>query len=179
MKQTPSNSSDWVYRIYDCETSAAEFGVFQPIADLWNSRRVAGRLPSWRSFEFLDFVGWIGWVSVCDILYEPIFDTRYRLWGTKVRNILGYDMTGRSPRLNSEEPFRYDGGYSQDEFDFLETLARQPAIGITSGSVHWQNRDFVSYTEITFPLADDGQNVDKLLFVISPNQDRRRGDRLS
>jgi hypothetical protein len=168
MKRPPGDSSNWDYRVYDCETDPTEFGVFEPVVRLWNAKRIAGRLPVWRDFELPDFAGWYGWVSVCDVTYEPIFDTHYRLWGTKVADILGYEMSGRSPRRNSEPPFEYDGGYSQVEMDFLEELARKPAIGITSGSIHWQNRDHVSYEEITLPLADDGETVDRLLFAINP-----------
>ncbi len=170
MSSPPRDSSDWEYRVCSCETPAADFGVFASIVELWNARRTPGRLPAWRDFRFEDFVGWYGWICVCDVVYEPIFDTRYRLWGTRVAEILGYDMTGRSPRRNSAAPFEYEGGYSQAEFDFLETLARQPAIGVTSGSIHWQGRDHVSYEEITLPLSDAGDAVDRLLFVISPNK---------
>jgi len=168
MKHRPKDSSDWDYRLYSCDTNAAEFGVFQPIVELWRSKRAQSKLPAWRDFEFQEFVGWHGWICVSDISYDPIFDTHYRLWGTNVTAILGYEMTGRSPRRNAEAPFEYDGGYSQAEFDFLEALARQPAIGIARGSIHWQGRDFVSYEEIILPLADDGETVDKQLFVISP-----------
>lgn len=168
MTHSSKDSSDWDYRVFSCETNAVEFGVFQPIVSLRNSKRVQDKLPAWRAFGMQEFAGWFGWVSVCDITYDPIFDTRYRLWGTHVVETLGYEMTGRSPRLNTKEPFKYEGGYSQTEFDFLETLARQPAIGVTAGSIHWQDRDFVRYEEIVLPLADDGEVVDKLLFVIRP-----------
>lgn len=170
MNSPTSDSSDWEYRVYSCETRAADLGVFASIVELWNARRAPGRLPAWRDFRFEDFVGWYGWVSVCDVTYEPIFDTRYRLWGTRVAEILGYDMTGRSPRRNSEPPSEYEGGYSQVEFDFLETLARQPAIGVTAGSIDWQGRGHISYEEIILPLSEEGEAVDRLLFVISPKK---------
>ena len=160
--------SDWSYNMYDRETPVSDFGDFQSIVRLWNSKRVLGKLPAWKDFAFEDFVGWYGWLSVCDITYDNIFDTHYRLWGTKVVEILGYDLTGKSPRRNTTMPFEYDGGYEQAEFDFLETLARQAAIGIAYGSVYWQNRHHVQYEEITLPLADDGESVDKLLFAINP-----------
>jgi len=168
MKRRTEDTSDWEYQVYSCDANAVEFGVFQPIFDLWKSKRVQGKLPAWADFEFQEFVGWHGWISLCDITYDPIFDTHYRLWGTNVTEVLGYDMTGRSPRRNAKEPFEYEGGYSQAEFDFLEKLARQPAIGVIRGSIHWQDRDFVRYQELTLPLADDGEAVDKLFFVISP-----------
>ncbi|MBT4890394.1 MAG: hypothetical protein HON65_12660 [Rhodospirillales bacterium] len=163
-----NDSSDWDYHIFDCDTASQEFGAFQSFAELWNSKRINGKLPAWRDFDITDFFGWYGWLSVCDISYEGVFDTHYRLWGTNVANILGYDLTGKSPRKNTEPPYEYSDGYSQKEFDFLESLARQPAIGTAFGSIAWQNRSYVKYEEITLPLSDDGESTDKLLFAINP-----------
>lgn len=168
MIEQPSDSSEWAYEVYDLDTGSEEFGVFQPIIDLWNVKRAERVFPAWADFELSDFVGWYGWVSVCDLTFDPIFDTHYRLWGTQVTNLLKYDLTGRSPRVKNTPPFEYMGGYSQVEMNFLEKIARQPGIGISRGAIVWEERSHVSYHEVTLPLADDGKNVDKLLFVIQP-----------
>lgn len=95
-------------------------------------------------------------------------DTHYRLWGTNLVNFLDYELTGKSPRIYMEPPFEHSGGYDQLEFDFLEYLVKQSAIGTALGSLNFQNRSYTTYEELNLPLADKGQSVDKLLFVLKP-----------
>ncbi len=167
MKYYPHNNSDWSYKVFDQETSASDFGGFEPIVNLWNSKRNQDQLPAWKDFELEEFSNWYGWFAVGDVTYDGIFDIHFRLWGTKVVDLLGYEMTGKSPRLNTKHPFEYDGGYDQEEFDFLETLTQSSAIGVAAGSIHWENRRHIRYEEISLPLADDGKTVDKILQVIN------------
>lgn len=168
MTNLPTYSNEYGYQVYDCNTDPNEFGVFQSFVELWNSKRENTQLPAWRDFKFNDFVGWYGWISVCDVSFDPVFDTHYRLWGTNVADFNGYDLTGESPRINTVPPFEYSYGFDQEDFDFLETLVKQSAIGTAFGACIYQNRSHMKYKEITLPLADDGQTVDKLLFLTNP-----------
>jgi hypothetical protein len=168
MDNQPIYSNEWDYHVFDSDTEPHKFGVFQSIVELWNSKRQDAQLPAWRDFNFDEFVGWWGWMSVCDISYDPVFDTHFRLWGTNVVDLLEFELTGKSPRINTVPPFEYSNGYDQLEFDFLEALVKQSAIGTSFGELNSQNRNYIKYEEITLPLADDGKSVDKLLFVMNP-----------
>jgi hypothetical protein len=160
------HEDDWSYSVYDRETPAHDFGVFQELVTLWRSKGVDDKLPAWSDFELEDFVGWYGWVSVADISYTDIIDIHFRLWGTKLPDLQGYELTGKSPRLNTTEPYEYAYGFDQDDFDYYEKIVKQSAIGITEGSVYWDNRSYKRYHEILFPLSDDGYSVDKLMYVV-------------
>jgi hypothetical protein len=161
------HNNDWVYNVYDVDTSPSDLGVFQPIVALWRAKMVGDNLPAWKDFELEDFDGWYGWISVGDVSFKNGFDIHYRLWGTFVVDLLGYEMTGGSPRRINAGQVEYVGGYDQEEFDFLKLITQKPSIGIAAGSVHWHEFTHQKYTEITLPLADDGKTIDKLLQVIS------------
>lgn len=168
MTYEPFDVIAWNLKAFDCNTDSHEFGEFQSIVELWNSKREHNRLPAWQDFKFNEFADWYGWMSVCDISYDPVFDIHFRLWGTNVVNFMGYELTGKSPRINTEPPFEYTGGYAQDDFDFFEQLIKKSAIGTEFASLTSQNRSYKKYNEIILPLADNGQTIDKFLFILNP-----------
>lgn len=148
----------WTYEVFPLTDPAKSFGDFAPMVELWSAKGKGDRLPAWRDFELEDLMPWVGWISVADVVQRDPFDMRYRLWGQALAEAIGSDLTGK---LISEFP----SGYDQDDVDFLEHLAKQKGIGLWSGPVYWENRDYVRMEQVSVPLADDGETPDKIMHV--------------
>lgn len=71
------NDDGWVYQVFEKNTPASEFGIFQNFKQLWDSKREGDALPAWRDFELEDFAEWYGWITVEDIIPGPTFDAVY------------------------------------------------------------------------------------------------------
>ncbi len=95
-------SGDWVFEVFAIDTPASTFDIFEPFVALWNSKRHPGILPTWQDYCFEDLADWYGWVTVEDIIPGDTYDSRYRLWGTKVTDLFETELTGK--RMSDAAP---------------------------------------------------------------------------
>jgi len=158
-----SPNVDWTRELLDLETPSAALGPFESIAELWRGKRKDGALPAWRDFDFADFKGWYGWLSVYDVIGRQPFDFRARLWGSQLVDLLGHDMTGKSPRCGDAALGVFRGGFNEDDMSFMSRIVDEPCLARTTGSVYWQNRRHVRYTDLFLPLSTDGRQANGIL----------------
>lgn len=155
-------SGDWSYKLYDLSTPPETFPVHAGILELWRSKRVGGKLPDWRDFDFMEFREWWGWLTVLDVVSLSPVDGMYRLWGTNVVQVTGTDMTGK--RLADYEGEIPDASsYIDADLELFEHVGVNKVLGYQYGPV---NVELISYNWLyilRMPLAADGENVDKIL----------------
>lgn len=149
---------DWMMAVVPMDTPLEEFGGFRPFVEMWRGKCSDGRLPSWKDFDLLDFAGWYGWIMVFDVEARAPLRLKCRLWGSKVAQMFGYDLTGKYRELG-------EFGYNQGDDDFADALIAEKFIGYDEGVIYWQDRGPVVLRMLTFPLADDGENPDRLMHV--------------
>ena len=151
--------SNWTYELFDRDTAAEQFGVFEPLVRQWHEKRAGRAMPSWSDYDFYDFKGWHGWIAVQEIIAEP-FDLKCRLWGTMLTEILGSDHTGK---LFSE----IGSSYTENDLAYLAEVCRGGSIGRSHGTLDWLKKGHKSVAFLDLPLSTDGSNVDRLLCVLS------------
>lgn len=156
-----TGTDGWVYEIYSADTDAAGLGDFSAFKQLWDSKRVAGKLPAWRDFELEDFADWYGWICVGDLVPGPTYDSIFRLWGTNLTEFYDKDLTNRRMKEFEGELFSAEG------FEILHTLIGTHNFRISQGPVKWELKNKWRYSDwysfIDLPLADDGETVDRYI----------------
>ena len=151
--------TNWTYEVFDRDTPAERFDVFESIARLWHTKRGDRDMPSWADFDFYDFKGWHGAIAVQEVVAEP-FDLRCRLWGSKLTDVFGSDNTGK---LYSE----YGTGYTENDREFLAMLCHSGSIGMSHGQLDWLQKGHKAAAFIDLPLSNDGSAVNHLLTALA------------
>lgn len=149
----------WVAETFPLDTPAEEFGAFKDFKHHWDTKRQGYSLPAWRDFEFEELEPWWGWLTVEDIIPSDTYDARYRLFGSNVVDLFGYDLTGKK---YSE----VEGFLTQEDVEMSLKMVKERLIGVSRGPLTWVDKryHFCSFAEL--PLADDGHTVDKFLTLV-------------
>jgi hypothetical protein len=74
-------------------TAAIAHPKLAALYDLWNLKRDTRQAPPRSDFSVDDLRPWLGHLMVLDVL--PDGDFRYRLYGTALVSMFGFDLTGR------------------------------------------------------------------------------------
>ena len=128
--------------------------------DYWKSKCRPGRLPGRSDIDPHEMVGFLPYVILLDV--ERRGDAcrfRYRLVGTEVVALFGYDPTGRYLD-EATLPQRYPQVHGR-LLSVAET--KRPHYAILP--VPLPNRDSVYAEILTLPMASDGDTVDLLLGI--------------
>jgi len=120
-------------------------------------------MPSRSDIDPLDLRFCLGWICMIEVLYGAQTRYRYRLDGTKLAEITGFDLTGKYvDQIESE-------GYRQ-----LSDMAYGRVVNTKSplflgNKEDWLERGF--YMEsVALPLSDDGVRVTTLMEVVCPRR---------
>ena len=151
--------TNWTYEVFDRNTPAARFGVFESLVGLWRAKRGDRDMPSWADFDFYDFKGWHGSIAVHEVIAEP-FDLRCRLWGSNLTDVFGFDNTGK---LYSE----FGANYTENDKAYIEEICRSGWIGRSHGQLEWLRKGHKVVAFIDLPLSNDDSKVDHLLIALS------------
>ena len=134
---------------------------FRWLFDYWLDRLADGQLPSRADIDPIDFPHLLGRINLIEVLHtQPRMRFRYRLWGTKIADLIGRDYTGRFI-----EDLMLPTDYRRISGALTETVeSHRPHF--------WQvpipfiGRDFGSYRRLLLPLASDGETVDLLMALL-------------
>lgn len=156
----------WIYEMFPLDTPSDSIGILGPFKELWDAKCIEDAIPAWRDFELEDFADWYGWVIVEDVLPEPEYNSKIRLWGSNITKLYGFDLTGKKSR-------DYEGVlYSVEDFQMCKEIVNNKSFRVCSGPLDWNQDHYwnptTHYTMIQMPLADDHENVDKLIVLIQP-----------
>lgn len=159
------NQHDWFYRVYRKDTSADVFGAFAPVVQLWQSSFAEDQLPEWTAFDFDDLTGWYEHISLSEV-GQNFSNMVYLLWGTEVTELWGADYTGTTFADN-----KFPEQWQTIEQPYIETVVKQPGIGVCGGTLHRVDRDFINITYIDLPVSRAGKSP-YLLSAYLRNADR-------
>ena len=128
--------------------------------DYWKSKCRPERLPARGDIEPLEMVAFLPYVVLLDVERRPqAARFRYRLVGTEVVALFGYDPTGRY--LDEATLSQL---YPQVHGRLLSVVeTKRPYYAILP--VPLPNRDSVYAEILTVPMASDGDTVDLLLGI--------------
>lgn len=134
---------------------------FRWLFDYWLDKVAGGLLPGRADIDPIDFPHLLGRLNLIEVLRtQEQLRFRYRLWGTKISEMIGRDYTGRLVEdVVLPEDYRR---ISAVLGEVVET--RRPHFWQVP--VPFIGRDFGSYRRLLLPLAADGQTVDLLLSYI-------------
>ena len=98
----------------------------------------------------------LGWVHLLDVSSEPL-DFRFRLYGSKIAEVLGHDATGKTLSEAFSEPFLSE---VRGAFEYTVESAA-PLLLFSSGA--GADKDFLTVTSLLLPLSDIDDTVDVIL----------------
>jgi len=152
-----STFEGWTYETFEESASPGTFGPFESLVALWHDKRKGHEFPAWSDFQFQDLVEWYGWLTVEDLIPGDPYDARFRLWGTRVTELFGCDLTGS---LMSAAP---PGQFDPVEFELIRKMVKEHVIVRCSGPINWIDREHKQVANLALPLSGDGMAVDKIL----------------
>lgn len=127
---------------------------------LWASKRDGGPIPLRRAFDVIELRPWLGFLCLVDIERQAR-DFRYRIFGTRIANIVGRELTGL--RLS-----QVDGGLREGLRPGYVEVARCQAPMLFAPALQeaWRT---VCLSELVLPLSSDGHATDMLLTCCYPS----------
>ena len=136
---------------------------FRRLADYLAAKASPGKLAGRQHIDPLEISELLPYLMLIDVVPQAGGEPRYRirLVGTDVVAIQGQDGTGKYAEeiLTAEEGADIIRDYGEIVRD------RQPQY--RRGMVATPGRDHVAYERVAFPLAQDGEHVDMLIFVFA------------
>ncbi len=162
----------WRYETFSLDAPADSFDIFAGPVRMWREKAGPERpAPDWRDITLADLEGWWGWSQVYDLAdpVEAVF--RVRLWGSRLAQVLGYDITGKIIRAADSAPAADARLITRNDLEFARYLLDEGLIGRGSGPLNIEHGIDINYFEIMLPLSADGQAFDKLLYFCWINKD--------
>lgn len=167
MTRFGEDDGGWAFDVFDPGQEDAALEPFVSLIALWREKSAGRSFPAWSDFDIMDFQAWWGWLYVRDVIaFEPM-SLRYRLWGTQVTELYGVDVTGQVIEQDVASETADLLGVADTDYRFFRHVLQNRQIGVMSGQQRWRNRGHVWYSMLCLPLADDGENPDKIFSAVS------------
>ncbi len=130
------------------------------LKERWQEKRAGMKMPARSDFDTLEFAPWMGHLSVLDVI-ERGRDFFFRLHGTDIVTLYGYEMTGKFvsdlPREVASTIYK----------EYREVVDRCAPIVIARKHV-LPKQDYTKIIKLVLPLSSDGESVDQLLSCAYP-----------
>ena len=133
-----------------------ESAAMRALFEYWSSKRKGDALPRRADIDPAEIPGLVQNIMIADIEHHP-FRVRYRLVGTKVVEMTGYEFTGK---------YLDEIALPNDEAPFLDCyrLACDSRSAVLTRVIWRLAPDEVAEYDACFlPLSDDGEVVDKVI----------------
>ncbi|MBO6521199.1 MAG: hypothetical protein JJ900_09780 [Rhodospirillales bacterium] len=154
----------WRYETFPLDALADSFGVFAGPVAMWREKAGPERpVPDWPDISLNDLEGWWGWTHVYDALDPSEAAFRVRLWGSRLAQVLGYDITGKIIRAEESAAAANPQLITRNDLEFARHLLDKGLIGRGSGPLNIEYDVDIDYFEIMLPMSADGRTFDKIL----------------
>ena len=124
---------------------------------LWDARRGTRPMPARADFTFEDLLPWVGHLALLDVVGTGE-DFRYVVYGTRLVETFGFDLTGRSAR----DAIALIGPQPLAEYQRVAATRVPDHVSRMSPA----NKEHLTITKLALPLSSDGTMVDKIVSVI-------------
>lgn len=121
--------------------------------EYWQEKRPPGRLPGRRDIDPIEIPQLMPQVALVDILRDPL-DYRYRLFGTRLVDVMGAERTGKRMREVMDP-----AAIAATEQLLAGLIATREPIAF-GGRLFWLDKEFIRFETLILPLAADGETVD-------------------
>ena len=127
----------------------------------WLDKRAGRMLPSRADVDPFELRFALGYICLVDVVRTPVVRFRFRLDGSKLSNLTGFDLTGK---FADELP---EGEYRDFMIDVYRrsTEVRTPLF--FRHREEWQQSGMFMES-VTLPLGADGETVDTIMDVVIP-----------
>jgi hypothetical protein len=123
----------------------------------WQAKCGVRAMPARADFTFEDFRPWLGHLALLDVVGDGD-DFRYVLYGTRLVETFGFDLTGRSAR----EAIAQIGPQPLEEYRRVVASRLPDHVSRMSPA----NKEHLTITKLALPLSSDGARVDKIVSAI-------------
>ncbi len=150
---------DWRYGHCSLNADPSDFGPFEGLVSLWQSKRNGRLFPARADFGVAEFKPWLGRIAIVNLETDP-FNVRFVLWGTQLAEWWGADYTNKSLGDLAAQPELFkevEGQY------FLE-MKSGPFIGLIEGKLEQHYHRYRKLMGVDLPLGSDG-TVEQVLLV--------------
>jgi hypothetical protein len=145
-----------VLTYHDAETEVAiSHPRLRALYDLWNTKRGSRQAPPRSDFSHEDLLPWFGHLMLLDCLNGS--DCRYRLYGTALVGLFGFDLTGQTVRAAADRI----GDKPMDEYSKVMRIGAPVYTSRISPSA----REYLQVDKLALPLMEGGV-VTKILGAI-------------
>jgi len=131
--------------------------------DYWQGKRKPGALPGRRDIDPIEIPQLMPQIALVDVLREPL-DYRYRLFGTRLVEVMGAERTGKRMREVMSPP-----AVAASERLIAGLIETREPLAFT-GRLFWLDKDYVAFETLVLPLAGDGETVDMALMGLEFGQ---------
>lgn len=144
------------HRIFTYEDDSGSTAIGHPklraLYELWDARRGTRQAPPRSDFSLDDLRPWFGHLMIVDCL--PDDDFRYRLYGTELVRLFGFDLTGKS----LSDALLYIGDKPLREYQQVCRIGAPVHASRVSPSA----REHLQIDKLALPLMEGGE-VTKIL----------------
>ncbi|MEK9967550.1 MAG: PAS domain-containing protein [Ferrovibrio sp.] len=137
-------------QIFSYHDSNAEVGISHPrlqaLFDLWNDKRGSRQAPPRSDFSHEELRPWFGHLMLLDCLGDSEY--RYRLYGTELVRMFGFDLTGKTVRASTSRI----GDKPLAEYEKVMRIGAPVYTSRISPSA----REYLQVDKLALPLMEGG-----------------------
>lgn len=135
--------------------------AIRKVYQYWLGRRGDRLMPARQDLDPLDLGYALGNICLIDVIRTPRLRFRFRLDGSKLVALTGFDLTGSHADEFEPGPYR----------DFMLEVYRRMVLG--RAPLFFRHREEWQYSGMqmestTLPLSSDGETVDMIMDVVFP-----------
>ncbi|MEQ8319012.1 MAG: PAS domain-containing protein [Rhodospirillales bacterium] len=138
------------------------------VHDCWDSLRNHRFAPSWSEIDLVRFPANLLPTTMVVDVHDPVEDSIFRYWGSKLSEIHGCDMTSLSPYALT--PAEFGQQLLEDHKEIIEKkipMAWHYSFLAAGGYMH-------SHSLIRLPLSNDGKNVHHIIVVVDYSDEAKQ-----
>ena len=137
------------------KTIAAAAEEALALLELWNERRDEKSMPAWADFTLEALGRWLGDINLVEVV-DGGADFKFRVYGTRLAEAMGYDMTGRTVRALSK------GDLAERSLTYYRTVLRtqKPQFLFHRAPDSSRQRNWI---RIAMPLAHGSGRVERVI----------------
>lgn len=130
------------------------------VLDYWDELRRARKAPAWSEVDMMRFPARLLPTTMIVDVHEPLEDSVFRYWGSRLSEIHGEDMTARCPY--DLQPYEFGQQLLRDHRAVVENkrpLAWHYSFLASGGYMH-------SHSVLRLPLSNDDDSVHHIIVVV-------------
>ena len=130
------------------------------LREFWEQKRAGLRMPARLSFDIFEFAPWMGHLTILDVVDNGA-DFYFRLHGTNIVELYGYEMTGK---LVSNLPQEVSCTILHEYRELL--VLREPKLIARKHVL--PKKDYTRIIKLLLPLSSDDTSVDQIISCSYP-----------